>query len=119
MFLDKFHIPRLNVQQRYEMLEWFATVMQLNIDGEEQISPDQITTDKEIVSLSKSARDVLQRVAAKTETFLYGDLDTLLHFAIRESYLKQHNSYNQLPPEPDLHLVHEEDFNSALGKFKL
>ncbi|XP_022817859.1 peroxisome assembly factor 2 [Spodoptera litura] len=118
MFLDKFHIPRLNVQQRYEMLEWFATVMQLNIDGEDQLSPDQITTDKEIVSLSKSARDVLQRVAAKTETFLYGDLDTLLHFAIRESYLKQHNSYNQLPPEPDLHLVHEEDFNSALESIR-
>ncbi|KAH9639293.1 hypothetical protein HF086_014157 [Spodoptera exigua] len=107
-----------NFEQRYEMLEWFATVMQLNIDGEEQLGLEQISTDKEIVSLSKSARDVLQRVAAKTETFLYGDLDTLLHFAIRESYLKQHNSYNQLPPEPDLHLVHEEDFNSALESIR-
>lgn len=116
MFLEKIHIPRLNVQQRYKMLEWFVTVMQLNIDGEEQLSPSQLSTDKELVCLSKSSRDVLQRVAAKTETFLYGDLDTLLHFAIRESYLKQHNSYNQLPPVPDLHLVQEEDFNSALGK---
>ncbi|XP_075982685.1 peroxisomal biogenesis factor 6 [Anticarsia gemmatalis] len=116
MFLDKFHIPRLNVQQRYEMLEWFATVMQLNIDGEE-ITSNQLNT-KETVGLSKSAKDVLQRVAAKTETFLYGDLDTLLHFAIRESYLKQHNSYNQLPPDPDLHLVQEEDFNSALESIR-
>lgn len=115
MFLDKFHIPRLNVQQRYEMLEWFATVMQLSIGGEE-ITTDQLTTDKELVPLSKSAQEMLQRVAAKTETFQYGDLDTLLHFAIRESYLKQHNTYNQLPPVPDLHLVQEEDFDSALGK---
>ncbi|KAJ8714091.1 hypothetical protein PYW08_007711 [Mythimna loreyi] len=118
MFLEKIHIPRLNVQQRYEMLEWFATVMQLNIDGEEQLSPNQLSTDKEMVCLSKSSRDVLQRVAAKTEMFLYGDLDTLLHFAIRESYLKQHNSYNQLPPVPDMHLVQEEDFNSALESIR-
>ncbi|XP_047033693.1 peroxisome assembly factor 2 [Helicoverpa zea] len=118
MFLEKFHIPRLNVQQRYEMLEWFTTVMQLNIDGEEQLSPNQISTDKEMVYLSKPSRDVLQRVAAKTETFLYGDLDTLLHFAIRESYLKQHNSYNQLPPAPSLHLVEEDDFNSALESIR-
>lgn len=116
MFLEKFHIPRLNAQQRYEMLEWFATVMQLNIDGED-LSSNQLINNNELDNLSKRAREVLQRVAAKTETFLYGDLDTLLHFAIRESYLNQHNSYNQLPPDPDLHLVHEEDFNSALGKF--
>lgn len=117
MFLDKFNMPRLNAQQRYEMLEWFSIVMQLNIDKEE-LNLSQINVDKDTLCLSKSAKDVLERVAAKTETFLYGDLDTLIHFAIRESYLKQHNSYNQLPPDPDLHLVQEEDFNSALESIR-
>ncbi|CAB3249279.1 unnamed protein product [Arctia plantaginis] len=117
MFLDKFHIPRLNAQQRYEMLEWFATVMQLNIDGED-LPLIQLGNNKELNSLSKPAREVLQRVAAKTETFMYGDLDTLFHFAIRESYLNQHNSYNQLPPDPDLYIVLEEDFNSALESIR-
>lgn len=117
MFLDKFNMPRLNAQQRYEMLEWFSIVMQLNIDKEE-LNLSQINVDKDTLCLGKSAKDVLERVAAKTETFLYGDLDTLIHFAIRESYLKQHNSYNQLPPDPDLHLVQEEDFNSALESIR-
>ncbi|CAH0594308.1 unnamed protein product [Chrysodeixis includens] len=115
LFVEKFHIPRLNVQQRYEMLEWFASVMQLNIDGEEIVLSNHFNPHEEFISLSKTSKDVLQRVAAKTETFLYGDIDTLLHFAIRESYLKQHNGYNQLPPDPNLHFIQEEDFNSALG----
>lgn len=115
MFLEKFHIPRLNMQQRFEMLWWFTSVMQLNID--EDTSPKIM--DLEIDSLSKQSKDVLQRIAAKTETFLYGDLDTLVHFAMRESYLKQHNSHNQLPTNPDLQLVKEEDFNSALGAYLL
>lgn len=119
LFLEKFHIPRLNTQQRYEMLEWLASVMQLNIDGEEIVPTKNFYPHEDLVSLSKSSKDVLQRVAAKTETFLYGDIDTLLHFAIRESYLKQRNGYNQLPPDPNLHLVQEEDFNSALGKYVL
>ncbi|XP_026745379.1 peroxisome assembly factor 2-like [Trichoplusia ni] len=118
LFLEKFHIPRLNAQQRYEMLEWLASVMQLNIDGEEIVPTKNFYPHEDLVSLSKSSKDVLQRVAAKTETFLYGDIDTLLHFAIRESYLKQRNGYNQLPPDPNLHLVQEEDFNSALESIR-
>lgn len=108
IFLEKFHIPKLNVHQRHQVLEWFAEVMQLNIDEE----VEQIKCRDE---LSENTKEVLQRVAAKTETFLYGDLDTLVHFAMRESYLKQHNSYNRLQTDPNLQLVKEEDFNSALG----
>lgn len=105
IFLEKFHIPKLNVQQRHQVLEWLAEVMQLNID-------DEVEQNKCRDELSESTKEVLQRVAAKTETFLYGDLDTLVHFAMRESYLKQHN---RLQTDPNLQLVKEEDFNSALG----
>ncbi|XP_059053175.1 peroxisomal ATPase PEX6 [Achroia grisella] len=120
IFLEKFHIPKLNAQQRHEMLQWFTSTMQLNINGEEQKSNDETLMNIEDmeVSISKNAEDVLQRVAAKTETFRYGDIDTLVHFAIRESYLKQHNIYDQLPTDPDLHLVREEDFNSALDSIR-
>lgn len=113
MFLEKFHLSRLNAQQRYEMLAWYASVMQLSIDGQ-QNSTNTMSKDEE--SLPKNTKDVLQRVAAKTETFLCGDIDTLVHFAMRESYLKQHNSYIHLPFEdPDLRLLQEEHFNCALG----
>ncbi|KAJ0173570.1 hypothetical protein K1T71_010719 [Dendrolimus kikuchii] len=111
IFIDKFHIGRPNLKQRYEMLEWFVSVMQLNIDGIEQTTPNEICDS---LVLNERVKNVLHKVAAKTETFLNGDLDVLLHFAMRESYLKQHNSYNQLPPDPDLQLVREEDFDSAL-----
>ncbi|XP_052756516.1 peroxisomal biogenesis factor 6 [Galleria mellonella] len=120
IFLEIFNIPRLNAQQRYEMLQWFTSVMQLNINGEEHKSNKQslLNIEDSKVSLNKNSLDVLQRVAAKTETFRYGDIDTLVHFALRESYLKQHNIYNQLPPDPDLHLVQEEDFDSALESIR-
>lgn len=113
IFLEKFHIPRLNVQQRFEMLQWFAFAMELNIDEEDEKIEGQsiLIEDSGEINISKHTKDVLQRIAAKTETFLYGDLDTLVHFAMRESYLKQHKQL----PDPTLHLVKEEDFNSALG----
>lgn len=114
-FLEKFHIPRLNAQQRYQMLEWFSSVMGLRIDGYDLMEYNSLCERESIVC--NESKDALERVAAKTETFCYGDLDTLVHFAMRESYLKQHNSYNQLPPDPDLHFVKEEDFNSALGMY--
>ncbi|XP_013182873.2 peroxisomal ATPase PEX6 [Amyelois transitella] len=115
IFLEKYHIPRPNVKQRFEMLQWFASVMQLNINGEKNEANFDLNSE---VVLSRESNDVLRRIAAKTETFLYGDLDTLMHFALRESYLKQHNVYNQLPPVPDLHKVQEEDFNSALESIR-
>ncbi|XP_026331724.1 peroxisome biogenesis protein 6, partial [Hyposmocoma kahamanoa] len=108
IFLEKFHIPKLNVHQRHQVLEWFAEVMQLNID-------EEVDKNKCRDELSENTKEVLQRVAAKTETFLYGDLDTLVHFAMRESYLKQHN---RLQTDPNLQLVKEEDFNSALESIR-
>ncbi|RVE43915.1 hypothetical protein evm_011426 [Chilo suppressalis] len=121
LFLEKIHIPRLNAQQRYEMLQWFASVMQLSIDGVPYMSKSNELNDDNndtVVFLTKSCQDVLQRVAAKTETFMYGDLDTLLHFAMRESFLKQQSSYIQLMPNPDLRIIGEEDFNSALESIR-
>lgn len=115
LFLDKFHIPKLNVQQRLEVLQWFTTVMQLSLDGEEINESNSFDPTTAIPALSQNAKDVLQRVAAKTETFSYGDIDTLVHFAMRESYLKQHNPYYKIKPNPDLRLIAEEDFNLALG----
>ncbi|KAL0819563.1 hypothetical protein ABMA28_007655 [Loxostege sticticalis] len=118
MFLEKVHIPRLNSQQRSEVLQWFASVMQLNINGEEikeSFDPFDVEIER---PLSTNAKEVLQRVAAKTETFLYGDLDTLVHFAMRESYLKQQNAYVTIRPNPDLRLLQEEDFNSALESIR-
>lgn len=112
LFLDKFHISRLNAQQRYETLEWFAKAMQLKID----VEAESCGSAKD-GSLSSSTKEVLRKIAAKTETFGYGDLDALMHFALRESYLKQQSNYDKLLKDPDLTLVKEEDFNSALGKF--
>ncbi|XP_037876280.1 uncharacterized protein LOC110384950 isoform X1 [Bombyx mori] len=116
LFLEKFHIPKLNLRQRYEMLDWFSNVMRLNIDGAEHVKANELLVKQTPVNVN--SQNVLQRVAAKTETFLYGDLDTLVHFATRESYLRQHNNYNQLPPDPDLRLIKEEDFNSALESIR-
>ncbi|XP_063367497.1 peroxisomal ATPase PEX6 [Cydia amplana] len=117
IFLEKFQLSRLNAQQRYEMLVWYTSAMQLNIDGHKNVT-DSIIFDEE-GALSKHTKDILQRVAAKTETFLCGDIDTLVHFAMRESYLKQHNSYIHLPCEdPNLHLLQEDDFNCALESIR-
>lgn len=117
IFLEKFQLSRLTVQQRYEMLVWYTSAMQLNIDGH-QNTIDGIIIDDE-GALSNHTKDILQRVAAKTETFLCGDIDTLVHFAMRESYLKQHNSYIHLPCEdPNLHLLQEDDFNCALESIR-
>ncbi|CAG4954125.1 unnamed protein product [Parnassius apollo] len=123
IFLDKFHIPKLNVQQRYEMLQWFAAAMQLKLDeNDEQIKLNKINIDLDNTSslstLSNYSKDVLKKIASKTETFVYGDLDTLVHFAMRESYLKQHNGYSQFPQDPNLQLLKEEDFNSALESIR-
>ncbi|KAL0819562.1 hypothetical protein ABMA28_007655 [Loxostege sticticalis] len=107
-----------NFEQRSEVLQWFASVMQLNINGEEikeSFDPFDVEIER---PLSTNAKEVLQRVAAKTETFLYGDLDTLVHFAMRESYLKQQNAYVTIRPNPDLRLLQEEDFNSALESIR-
>lgn len=109
LFLDKFHISRLNAQQRYETLQWFAKAMQLKIDG-------TTSNDSSKDGLSNSTIEILKKVAAKTETFTYGDLDALMHFALRESYLKQQSNYDKLLKDPNLTFVQEEDFNSALGK---
>lgn len=113
LFLEKFEIPKLNVQQRFEMLQWFSSVMELNIDN--QI--DQENDKREIFNknLSLHSKEVLQRLASKTETFVYGHLDTLMHFALKESYLKQVDNYPQLPQDPNLHVINEEDFNRGLG----
>lgn len=108
LFLEKFHIPTLNTQQRYETLEWFTKAMQLKIDGE--------ALSKEIDELCPSTKEVLRKVAAKTERFTHGDIDMLVNFAMDESYLKQLRSYDKLLKDPDVTLVKEEDFNLALGK---
>lgn len=96
MFLEKFHIQKLKVTERLEMLQWFSKAMDLNFCDEKPY-------------------DALQRVAAKTETFLYGDIDTLVHFALRESYLKQLEKSTEFVPSSNLCDVREEDFNTALG----
>ncbi|XP_050674959.1 peroxisomal biogenesis factor 6 [Leptidea sinapis] len=116
LFLDKIHIPKLNSNQRYEMLEWFASIMDLNIDNANLKDFNQKPTIQRSESdvLNKHSKEVLQRLASKTETFLYGNLDTLMHFALRESYLRQAENYLQLPTDPNLHIVHEDDFNHAL-----
>ncbi|XP_063831279.1 peroxisomal ATPase PEX6 [Ostrinia nubilalis] len=118
LFLEKFHIPRLNPQQRAEVLQWFTSVMQLNINGEKPKKCRDSFDIDDGLSLSANAKEVIQRVAAKTETFQYGDLDTLVHFALRESYLKQQNAYVTIRPNPDLRLLQEEDFNSALESIR-
>ncbi|XP_038206779.1 peroxisomal biogenesis factor 6 [Zerene cesonia] len=121
LFLEKFHIPKLSVHQRNEILQWFTSIMDINIDNidNKELNTDQkiVTTDS-IDNLSLHSKEVLLRVASKTETFRYGNLDTLMHFAIRESYLKQVNNYLQLPQDPNLHIIHEEDFNNALESIR-
>lgn len=120
LFLEKFHIPKLNAQQRYEMLQWFASVMQLKlITSEMEKDPTEVNTvnlEPDTTNLTKTEQEVLERVAAKTETFMYGDLDTLMHFALRESYLQNHSSENQSLPDPNILTLQERHFNSALGK---
>lgn len=117
LFLEKFHIPKLNAVQRLEMLQWFASVMQLRLEptDTEKLSTDNgsVALDPDSLTLSKSTNEVLERVAAKTETFRYGDLDTLMHFALRESYLQQHNSMKESHLDPNI--LQEEHFNTALG----
>ncbi|KAG6455481.1 hypothetical protein O3G_MSEX009205 [Manduca sexta] len=117
IFLERFHVSRLNAQQRYDMLEWFINVMQLKINKEDHVVESNQLVGTETV-LTQETKDVLRRIAAKTETFLSGDLDTLVHFALRESYLKQHKSYNKVRTDPDLSFVGEEDFNSALESIR-
>lgn len=118
IFLEKIHIPKLNLQQRYEMLQWYACAMDLNMtDGLlERKKPNKETL---IMSgkqhLNSYVKDVLYRVASKTETFVHGDLDTLVHFAMRESYLKQIACSSYLSRDPNLSYIQEEDFNKALG----
>ncbi|XP_034834037.1 peroxisomal ATPase PEX6 [Maniola hyperantus] len=123
IFLEKFHIPKLNAQQRYELLQWYASVMSLNI-YDNRID-DRNSTQKYIhidseekEYLHSYIKDVLFRVASKTETFVYGDLDTLMHFAMRESYLKQTKGKCQISSDPNLCLVQEEDFNNALESIR-
>ncbi|CAG4957484.1 unnamed protein product [Colias eurytheme] len=121
LFLEKFHIPKLSVHQRNEILQWFTSIMDINIDNidNKELNADQkIVTKDSIDNLSLHSKEVLQRVASKTETFRYGNLDTLMHFAMRESYLKQVNNYLQLPQDPNLHIIHEEDFNNALESIR-
>lgn len=119
MFLDKFHLPKLNVEQRYQMLQWFAAAMQLKISEKDAQTKLNHSVNIELSNsnISKHSKEILQRVASKTETFVYGDLDTLVHFALRESYIKQHN-HSQLVQDPNLQELREEDFNSALGNLK-
>ncbi|XP_045502518.1 peroxisome assembly factor 2 [Colias croceus] len=121
LFLEKFHIPKLSVHQRNEILQWFTSIMDINIDNvdNKELNADQkIVTKDSIDNLILHSKEVLQRVASKTETFRYGNLDTLMHFAMRESYLKQVNNYLQLPQDPNLHIIHEEDFNNALESIR-
>lgn len=115
IFLEKFNIPKLKLKERHEMLQWFASVMDLKFcDIQENTQSNNINL-YENSALDPSVNDILQRIAAKTETFLYGDMDTLVHFALRESYLKQHAKNKELTQEINLSNVQEDDFNSALG----
>ncbi|CAH0728500.1 unnamed protein product, partial [Brenthis ino] len=121
IFLEKIHIPKLNLQQRYKMLQWYACAMDLNMmDGLlEKNKPNKktlIMSEKQ--HLNSYVKDVLYRVASKTETFVYGDLDTLVHFAMRESYLKQIACSSYLSQDPNLSYIQEEDFNKALDSIR-
>ncbi|XP_068618960.1 peroxisomal ATPase PEX6 isoform X2 [Battus philenor] len=122
IFLDKFHLPKLSSQQRYEMLQWFVSAMQLNLHEKDKHPKNEYTINTEDISgsssLSKISKDILHRIASKTETFVYGDIDTLVHFAMRESYLKQQGSYTNLAQDPNLQFIREEDFNIALEQIR-
>ncbi|CAH2094674.1 unnamed protein product [Euphydryas editha] len=118
IFLEKIHIPKLNLQQRFDMLKWYASVMNLKLNEIDNAKSDLYytgeNTEKEY--LSSYMKDILYRVASKTETFAHGDLDTLMHFALRESYLKQSNSH--MSRDPNFYLIQEDDFNSALDSIR-
>ncbi|XP_050354308.1 peroxisome assembly factor 2 [Nymphalis io] len=117
IFLEKIHIPKLNLQQRFDMLQWYASVMNLNdVDIQKTNLIDSDSSEDHC--LSSFMKDILYRVASKTETFAHGDLDTLMHFALRESYLKQTNSPTQISRDPNLSLIQEEDFNNALESIR-
>lgn len=114
IFLDKFHIPKLTVQQRLEMLQWFVSVMQLELESpDKEDKPMQI----DISNMTETTIETLKRVAAKTETFIYGDMLTLIHFALREAYLETHNKCSEAHPDSSMHQIREEHFNTALGEF--
>lgn len=113
LFLERFHIPKLTVQQRFDMLQWFSSAMELNIDNQIYKKNENQEISKE--NLSLHSKEVLHRLASKAETFVYGNLDTLMHFALKESFIKQIENYPQLPQDPNLHVIHEDDFNCALG----
>ncbi|XP_047537016.1 peroxisome assembly factor 2 [Vanessa atalanta] len=121
IFLEKIHIPKLNLQQRFDMLKWYASVMNLNLNdtNTQKTNINIIDGDNtEEHCLSNLMKDILYRVASKTETFVHGDLDTLMHFALRESYLKQTNCPTQISRDPNLCLIQEEDFNNALESIR-
>lgn len=119
IFLEKIHIPKLKLQQRFDMLKWYASVMNLRLNEIDDAKSNLYYSDEnaEKECLSSYMKDILYRVASKTETFAHGDLDTLMHFALRESYLKQNNS--NISHDTNLYLIEEDDFNSALGMYKL
>ncbi|XP_045453093.1 peroxisome assembly factor 2 [Melitaea cinxia] len=114
IFLEKIHIPKLKLQQRFDMLKWYASVMNLRLNEIDDAKSNLYYSDENADKgcLSSYMKDILYRVASKTETFAHGDLDTLMHFALRESYLKQNNS--NISHDPNLFLIEEDDFNSAL-----
>ncbi|CAH2231683.1 jg2341 [Pararge aegeria aegeria] len=123
IFLEKFHIPTPNVEQRYKLLMWYASVMGINIndnrlDNKNSNQKNIYIDSEENLYLSNYIKDVLYRVASKTETFVYGDLDTLMHFAMRESYLKQSKERSLISSDPNLCLVKEEDFSNALESIR-
>ncbi|XP_041969433.1 peroxisome assembly factor 2 [Aricia agestis] len=112
IFLEKIHIPKLNSEERLEVLQWFESVLGLNVNSISNLDNETISEEAKVDN-SIISSDILQRVASKTETFLYGDLDTLMHFAMRESYLNQ-SRYIHISKDPDMTVIHEEDFNNAL-----
>lgn len=120
IFLETFHIPKLSLQQRYQMLKWYANFINLNMtDGlinREKLG-QKLILDPEEQYVDSYVNDALYRVASKTETFVHGDLDTLMHFAMRESYLKQTECSSYISQDPNLSYIQEEDFNKALGLF--
>ncbi|XP_048486153.1 peroxisome assembly factor 2 [Plutella xylostella] len=123
IFLEKFHIPKLSNVQRCEMLEWFSLVHglkfnQANRDSEEKQQKTQLRLHADESSVSTECKEMIQRVAAKTETFRYGDIDTLLHFALRESYLQQHHSSHESAADTDMRIVEEKHFDSALESMR-
>ncbi|CAG9565548.1 unnamed protein product [Danaus chrysippus] len=117
MFLEKVNFKKLNVEQRRDMLQWFISVMNIKIDDDEKgyyEKHQRIIDGSEKHVLSDHMKDVLFKVASKTETFLQGDLDVLMHFALRESYLKQAKCPTLFTRDANLRFIQEEDFDKAL-----